>query len=122
MHKLGKLYAVLAKNPRDLDDKCDLFKKCTAVQYKALALFALRTLCGYENFTRCRTDNAGWDAHHITKAIFEEQEIFDPYSDMDFIKEAADICPWYILRYTEDAVSAADANSSDTGSGVTDNG
>jgi len=99
--QIEKLQAVLTSNPRDFDDKCDLFQKCTAEDYKALALFALRTLCKGGKFTSCRTDDKGWAAHHITKAIFEEQSIFDPYRDGDFIAEAVAICPWYVLRYTD---------------------
>ena len=43
--------------------------------------------------------NTGWAAHHITKAVFEEQDIFDPYKDNDFIEKASLICPYYINRY-----------------------
>jgi len=99
--KISKLRAILAENPRDLDDKCDLFKNCTAEEYKELALFSLRTLCKNMRFHKRRTSEKGWAAHHITKAIFEEQSIFDPYSDPGFIADAAKICPWYVLRYTE---------------------
>jgi hypothetical protein len=81
---IEKLRKVLAANPRDFDDKCDRFKSCTADEYKELALFALKTLCKNGKFIQCRTDKYGWAAHHITKAVFEEQDIFDPYKDAEF--------------------------------------
>ncbi|MCL2853333.1 MAG: hypothetical protein FWE20_09955 [Defluviitaleaceae bacterium] len=99
--KMDKLRAILTNNPRDFDDKCDLFSKCGAEEYKELALFALRALCKNGKFNKCRTDAKGWAAHHITKAVFEEQGIFDPYGDKEFITKAAAVCPWYVLRYTE---------------------
>ena len=95
-----KLKQLLIENPRNLDDKCDCFLKCTHNEYKELALFSLSELCTkHGNFEKCRTDNAGWAAHHITKAIFEEQDIFDSYEDEDFIQQAIAICPYYIKRY-----------------------
>ena len=99
---MDRLKKIIENNPRDLDDKCDLFKKCTAEEYEDLALFALETLCKGRKFTKRRDDADGWAAHHITKAFFEEQDIFDPYADAGFIQAAAKICPWYILRYTGD--------------------
>jgi len=101
-HKdIVNLKMMLMRNPRDFDDKCERFKNCTAEEYKELALFALEILSKSGKFTQCRTDNIGWAAHHITKAIFEEQDIFDPYEDKQFIADAANLCPWYIKRYTE---------------------
>ena len=101
--QFDKLKSLLANCPRDLDDKCDRFKQCTAEEYKELALHALRTLCKGKGFNVCRTDENGWAAHHITKAIFEETPIdsFDPYADKEFIEVAAALCPWYVRRYTD---------------------
>ena len=99
--KIEKLRAMLANNPRDFDDKCERFSECTAEEYMELALFSLKTLCKGKTFNKCRTDDCGWAAHHITKAIFEEQSIFDPYADKDFITEAESVCPWYIRRYLD---------------------
>jgi hypothetical protein len=98
-----ELKTILKKNPRDLDDKCDLFKYCTVKEYKTLALFALDTLCNNDpqRFCQCLANADGWAAHHITKAIFEEQSIFDPYEDKQFIADAEVICPWYIRRYVK---------------------
>ena len=99
---MNKLRRVLTANPRNLDDKRDLFKDCAPDEYKELVLHALTVLCKNNgDFTACRTDEIGWSAHHITKAVFEEQSVFDPYSDEGFIQEMAGICPWYITRYTE---------------------
>lgn len=99
--RINMLKDILTKKPLDLDDKCDLFKFCNAEEYKELAVFALQTLCKTENFNYCRTNDAGWAAHHITKAIFEKQNIFDPYSDADFIASIEEACPWYVHPYTQ---------------------
>lgn len=56
---------------------------------------------GPDHFAQRRNDEAGWIVHHITKAVFEEQDVFDPYSDQKFIQEAVRLLPWYVKRYTE---------------------
>ena len=96
---MNELKLLLQENPRNFDDECELFKKCTVEEYKEMALFALSELSKQGSFIEQRTDNAGWAAHHITKAIFEEQDIFDPYSDNEFLEKAAATCPYYINRY-----------------------
>ena len=102
---IEELKEMLRKHPRDLDDKCDAFKSCTAEEYKALALYALEVLCKGSMYTRPRYDNDGWAAHHISKAIFEEQDFFDPYADQPFLDKALAICPWYIGRYLEPPIN-----------------
>lgn len=44
-------------------------------------------------------DQSGQTAHDISKAIFEEQDLFDPYTDAAFLAAAERILPWYIRRY-----------------------
>lgn len=48
---------------------------------------------GPDQFTHCRTDTAGWAAHYVTKAVFEEQDLFDPYADREFLEEAEKLLP-----------------------------
>lgn len=106
MKSVEELKVILSSEPRALDDRCGLFKQCTPEQYKELALHAMTAARGGippEQFNHCRTDISGWAMHHITKAVFEEQDIFDPYADQGFIEAAAAICPWYVKRYTEEA-------------------
>lgn len=72
--------------------------------YKELALYAMECVSqryGPDHFTQRQDDGAGWMAHHITKAVFEEQDVFDPYLDQGFIRDAAKHLPWYINRYAE---------------------
>lgn len=70
--------------------------------YKACALAALEGLAldAGHNFPKKSCGNAGWDAHHITKRIFEEQSVFDPYADKPFCAAATRFCQYYVLRYT----------------------
>lgn len=99
-----RLMHILWKRPRDLDDKCDLFRRQPVEWYKEMALHAMRSISyeqGPGRFSQCRHDPSGWDAHHVTKAVFEEQDLFDPYIDREFLEEAEKLLPWYIKRYTE---------------------
>lgn len=100
-----RLRAILKKDPRALDDQCDLFRRQPADWYKELALAAMKAISeklGPEQFTHCRRDTEGWAAHHVTKAVYEEQDVFDPYTDREFTKAAAALLPWYVARYTEE--------------------
>lgn len=91
------------------DDPCAFYDhsgdfKAYPFWYKELALYAMECISqkyGPDHFAQHRNDEAGWITHHITKAVFEEQDLFDPYSDQGFILEAARLLPWYIKRYTE---------------------
>ena len=69
--------------------------------YKACALAALRGLAekAGHHFPSKSNGNLGWDAHHVTKRIFEEQSVFDPYADKAFQDEAVKLCCYYVLRY-----------------------
>ena len=99
-----QLQAILKENPNALDDRCDLFKAQPSEWYKELALYAMECIAvarGPEYFTACRHDADGQAAHHVTKAIFEEQDVFDPYGDWQFICAAAALLPWYVKRYTK---------------------
>lgn len=100
-----RLMSMVWANPRALDDRCDLFRRQPVDWYKEIALHAMKSIShglGPVQFTHCRHDLAGWAAHHVTKAVFEEQDLFDPYTDREFIEEAAKLLPWYIRRYTEE--------------------
>lgn len=102
-----RLRAILEKDPRAFSDRPDIFRAQPVDWYKELALFAMEkisSLLGPDQFTSCRTDLAGWAAHYVTKAVFEEQDLFDPYSDREFVREAGKLLPWYINRYTETEV------------------
>ncbi len=104
--KFHRLMSLLWANPRALDDQCDLFRRQPADWYKEMALHAMKSIShelGPDQFTHCRHDLSGWAAHHVTKAIFEEQDTFDPYGDREFLEEAERLLPWYIKRYTEGA-------------------
>lgn len=99
-----RLRDILEKDPLAFDDRCDLFRRQPVDWYKELALFAMERISthfGPGQFTGRRHDMAGWAAHHVTKAVFEEQDLFDPYSDREFLEEAEKFLPWYIKRYTE---------------------
>lgn len=95
------LKSVLWDDPQALDDKHFMFVVYGAEDYKELALYALSALSLQEDgdFNHCRDDAAGRTAHHITKAIFEEQGVFDPYGDQEFLSKAIELCPWYVKRY-----------------------
>lgn len=78
--------------------------------FKACALAALEGLAAAagHTFTCKQYGNPGWDAHHITQRIFEEQTIFDPYADETFVAAAVSHCCYYTLRYTDpDALGKA---------------
>lgn len=78
--------------------------------YKACALAALEGLSESAgcHFPKKHYGDPGWDAHHVTKRIFEEQTIFDPYADKTFCDEALRLCQYYTLRYTQpDALEKA---------------
>lgn len=101
-----RLMSMVWANPRSLDDKCDLFRQQPVDWYKEIALHAMKSIShelGPDQFSHCRHDTAGWAAHQVTKAVFEEQDIFDPYSNREFLEEAEKLLPWYIKRYTEGA-------------------
>lgn len=98
-----RLAAQLRDDPCAFRDHSDDFK-AYPFWYKELALYAMECVSqkyGPDHFAKRLDDKAGWMAHHITKAVFEEQDKFDPYSDPGFIQEAARLLPWYIKRYTE---------------------
>lgn len=100
-----RLMHMVWDRPRDLDDKCGLFLRQPVEWYKELALHAMRSISyipGPEQFTHCRHDLSGWAAHHVTKAVFEEQDLFDPYADLEFIQAARKLLPWYVSRYADD--------------------
>ena len=91
--------------PRDLREKPGLFRRLPVDWYKEIALHAMKSVShrmGPDQFTHCRTDTAGWAAHYVTKAVFEEQDLFDPFADREFLEEAEKLLPWYIKRYVED--------------------
>lgn len=97
-----RLMSIVWADPRALDDQSHIFLRQPADWYKEIALHAMKSIShnlGPEQFSHCRTDTAGWAAHHVTKAVFEEQDLFLPYADFDFLKEAKSLLPWYIERY-----------------------
>ena len=103
--KFHELMSMVWVEPRDFRDKCDLFRRQPVDWYKEIALHAMKSVShrlGPDQFTHCRTDTAGWAAHYVTKAVFEEQDLFDPYADREFLEEAEKLLPWYIKRYVED--------------------
>jgi len=93
-------------------------KGLTPCEYKWIALIALKAIAKNKPLMTCGIMDAQaqglispkmdcaksaryWAAHTVSKDIFEGQSFFDPYQDAEFIKQAAEICPHYILRYTE---------------------
>lgn len=103
--KFHELMSMVWATPSVLDSKKDLFEAQPVNWYKEIALHAMKSIShtlGPEQFSHMRTDVLGWQAHHVTKAVFEEQELFDPYSDQEFLEEAERLLPWYIKRYTEE--------------------
>lgn len=100
-----RLERILSGEPRAFDDRCELFTKQPVEWYRELALHAMKIISGPigpDGFAQCRHDSAGWAAHHVTKAVFEEQDVFDPYADKEFIAAARALLPWYIDRYVSD--------------------
>lgn len=101
-----RLMSTVWANPSALDDQRDLFCSCPADWYKEIALHAMKSIShelGPDQFTHCLHDPIGYVAHHVTKAVFEEQDTFDPYGDREFLEEAKQLLPWYVKRYTEEA-------------------
>lgn len=99
-----RLMSIVWATPRALDDRCNLFRSQPVDWYKEIALHAMKSIShelGPDQFAHCRHDVAGWAAHRVTKAVFEEQDLFDPYSDREFLEDAKKLLPWYICRYTE---------------------
>lgn len=100
-----RLMSIVWADPRALDDRSHIFLRQPADWYKEIALHAMKSISnnfGPEQFSHCRTDTAGWAAHHVTKAVFEEQDLFNPYEDQEFLEEAKKLLPWYINRYVEE--------------------
>lgn len=96
------LKSLLKENPAALYEQSEVFKAYPS-RYRELALYAMECVSskqGTGQVTHRCTDAAGWIAHHITKAVFEEQEVFDAYHDKEFIQRAAAFLPWYVWRYT----------------------
>ena len=90
-----RLAAQLRDNPCVFYDHSGDFK-VYPFWYKELALYAMECISqkyGPDHFAQRHDDEAGWAAHHITKAVFEEQDVFDPYLDQKFIQEAARLLP-----------------------------
>ena len=97
-----RLRSILRDDPCAFDDQCDLFRICPTDWYRELALYAMKCVAQAHGspMTECVHDQNGWAAHHISKAIFEEQDVFDPYTDAAFLATAERILPWYVRRYT----------------------
>lgn len=97
-----RLRSILQNEPRAFDDQCDLFRAYPPDWYKELALYAMKCVAQAHGspMAECVHNQNGWAAHHISKAIFEEQDIFDPYTDTAFLAAAEHILPWYVQRYT----------------------
>lgn len=101
--KFHNLMSMVWKEPRELRDKCGLFQQQPVDWYKEIAIHAMKSVTqelGPDRFTHHRTDVAGLDAHIVTKEVFETQNLFDPYSDREFLEKAKKLLPWYIKRYT----------------------
>ncbi len=101
-----RLMSLVWANPRALDDLGSLFRCQPVDWYEEIALHAMKSVShelGPDQFNHCRHDTAGWAAHHVTKAVFEEQDIFNPFDSRDFLEEARKLLPWYVNRYTEGA-------------------
>lgn len=95
--------SIVWTHPSALDNRKELFERQPVDWYKEIALHSMKSIShtlGPEQFTHRRDDVLGWQAHHVTKAVFEEQDLFDPYADGEFLKEAESLLPWYIKRYT----------------------
>ena len=98
-----RLMSIVWATPSALNSQKELFEMQPVDWYKEIALHSMKSIShtlGPEQFTHRRDDVLGWQAHHVTKAVFEEQDLFDPYADVEFLKEAESLLPWYIKRYT----------------------
>ena len=99
-----RLMSIVWAHPSALDNQKELFEQQPVDWYKEIALHAMKSIShtlGPEQFTHQRADVLGWQAHHVTKAAFEEQGLFDPYKDQEFLEAAGSLLPWYVKRYTE---------------------
>lgn len=96
-----RLREILRNDPSAFDDQCDLFRSYPLDWYKELALYAMRCVARTHGSPMAESvhDQSGQTAHDISKAIFEEQDLFDPYTDAAFLAAAERILPWYIRRY-----------------------
>ena len=102
--KFHELMSIVWATPSALDNQKELFEQQPVDWYKEIALHAMKSIShtlGPEQFTHQRADVLGWQAHHVTKAVFEEQGLFDPYKDQEFLEAAGSLLPWYVKRYTE---------------------
>lgn len=98
----SQLIDIMREFPRLFCSRFDLLRTRTPEVVKACAIAALQGIheqAGH-SFKKNSNSQHGWDAHHVTKRIFEEQSIFDPYADPAFCKEAERLCYWYTMRYT----------------------
>lgn len=93
--------ALTRERPSLLYSVPSAYETRTPEVYKACALAALEGLkeAAGHTFPRKSCGEHGWKAHHVTKCIFEEQLIFDPYADKTFCDAALELCSYYILRY-----------------------
>lgn len=79
-------------------------KKLTPDEYKQVCLAALENVRDKYGIV---TRGSGFHvpgilaAREVTKHIFEEQEIFDPLKDRDFINAALPICPYHVAQYLD---------------------
>ncbi len=96
-----ELLTLVENKPRLIYSASRPLEVRTADEYKACCVAALRSLSrkAGHNFPQKGTGDNHWDAHHITKRIFEEQNIFDPYADQAFLDEITPLCTYYVLRY-----------------------
>lgn len=102
--KFHELMSIVWATPSALDNQKELFEQQPVDWYKEIALHAMKSIShtlGPEQFTHQRADVLGWQAHHVTKAVFEEQGLFDPYKDQEFLEAAGSLLPWYVKRYAE---------------------
>ena len=102
--KFHELMSIVWATPSALDNQKELFEQQPVDWYKEIALHAMKSIShtlGPEQFTHQRADVLGWQAHHVTKAVFEEQGLFAPYKDQEFLEAAGSLLPWYVKRYTE---------------------
>ncbi len=80
------------------------FMKVTPDEYKRLCI---ATLEGIRDKFGIITQKGAYAvagigaAHHVTKKIFEEQGIFNPHDDQEFINTILPLCPYYVARYLD---------------------
>lgn len=99
-----ELQDAVSWHPELLHTRPDLFDELSSDEYKGLAGFALAVMKTRTGIKWPAEEIPGPDGEaleQLTRAIYEEQDIFDPYVDYRFHCCAVACGGCYVTRYTD---------------------